>query len=373
MPGPLEGLLVVALEQAVAAPYCTARLADAGARVIKIERAVGDFARDYDRDVRGQSAYFVWLNRGKESITLDFTRPDDAALLRCMLARADIFVQNLGPGAAERAGFGSEALRARHPRLITCDITGYGEDGPYRERKAYDMLVQAESGLASITGSPDGPGRVGVSVCDVGAGMYALIGIQQALLQRARTGRGEGVKVSLFGAMADWMSVPLLQYTGSGREMRRSGLHHYSIAPYGAYACRDGAVVISIQNEREWRAFCAKVLAVPDLADDARFADNPRRVANREALDRIIAGCFAAFGRAELAGRFDAARIAYGAINSVADLLQHPQLRLMRVETPNGPVEMPYPGAAFAGETPHAGPVPALGEHSAAIRAEFAG
>jgi crotonobetainyl-CoA:carnitine CoA-transferase CaiB-like acyl-CoA transferase len=288
----LEGIVVVALEQAVAAPYCTSRLADAGARVIKIERPEGDFARGYDHVARGESAYFVWLNRGKESIVLDLKR--EGQLLERMIAKADVFVQNLAPGAAGRAGFGSEALRSRYPRLITCDISGYGEDGPYRDMKAYDLLVQCETGLASITGAPERPGRVGVSVADIACGMYAHAAILQALFERERTGKGNGVAVSLFDAIADWMTVPLLHHDYGGRAPERVGLNHPSIAPYGVYKTGDGGeVVISIQNEREWVILCTEVFGKPEMAVDARFNSNPARVANRPALDEIIASVFA--------------------------------------------------------------------------------
>ena len=278
MSAPLAGLLVVALEQAVAAPYVSSRLADAGARVLKIERPEGDFARGYDRVAKGESAYFVWLNRGKESICLDIKNPDDAAVLMRMLAQADVFIQNLAPGAAARAGFGSEALRERHPRLITVDISGYGDDGPYRDRKAYDLLLQCETGLVSITGAPAEPGRVGVSICDIACGMYAHTAVLESLLQRERSGRGEGISVSLFDALADWMSVPLLHQQYGGAAPPRVGLNHPSIAPYGAYQCAaDEMIVIAIQNEREWQRFCKQVLEQEWLGSDVRFADNTAR------------------------------------------------------------------------------------------------
>jgi crotonobetainyl-CoA:carnitine CoA-transferase CaiB-like acyl-CoA transferase len=370
--GPLDGLLVVSLEQAVAAPYCASRLADAGARVIKIERPEGDFARGYDRVARGQSAYFVWLNRGKESIALDIKAVADKALLARMIARADVFIQNLAPGAAARAGFASAELRTRQPRLITCDISGYGEEGPYAAMKAYDLLVQAESGLTAITGRPEGPGRVGVSVCDIAAGMYAYMGVLEALIERGQSGHGKGVAVSLFDGMADWMTVPLLHQTYGDGAPPRVGLNHPSIAPYGAYAAADGEIVLSIQNEREWRRFCAEVLERPELAADPRFADNLARVANRLALDREIAAVFDALGRDALVARLRAAAIAYGALNSVADLERHPQLRRATVATPGGAVELVAPPARVAGQGPALGPVPALDQHGAAIRAEFA-
>ena len=367
----LDGLLVVALEQAVAAPFLSSRLADAGARVVKIERPEGDFARGYDGAVHGQSSYFVWLNRGKESAVLDIKAPADAALLARMIARADIFIQNLAPGAAERAGFGSGELRRRHPGLIAVDISGYGEDGPYAEMKAYDLLIQSESGLASITGTPDGPGRVGVSLVDIAAGMYALVAVHQALLDRARTGEGRVLKVSLFDAIADWMSVPLLHHDYAGKAPGRVGLNHPSIAPYGDYATKDAKVVISIQNEREWRRFCAEVLLLPGLAEHPVFADNNLRVANRAALDREIETVFGALTRDEVVARLRASGIAYGALNSVADFSRHTQLRRMAVQTPKGEVALVAPPVRAEGVDVHFGRVPALGEHTEALRREF--
>jgi crotonobetainyl-CoA:carnitine CoA-transferase CaiB-like acyl-CoA transferase len=368
----LGGLLVVTLEQAVAAPYCSCRLADLGARVIKIERAEGDFARRYDRYVEGQSAYFVWLNRGKESLVLDIKQPDDAALLRRLVAKADVFIQNLAPGAAQRAGFGSEALRALHPRLVTCDISGYGDSGPYSEMKAYDLLVQAETALAYVTGSPESPARVGVSVCDIAAGMYAHAAILAALLHRAATGEGRSIKVSLFDGMADWMTVPYLQYR-YGRSMpQRPGLAHPTIAPYGLFECRDGGVLLSIQNEREWERLCRDVLGDAAIATDPRFADNPRRVENRAALEAIISGVFAALPREEVCARLLAAEIAFGRLNDVAGLAAHPQLRTQPVATPAGTVELVSPPAVGDDGTVGFRPVPAVGEHSERIRREFA-
>ncbi len=373
MPGPLDGVLVVSLDQAVAAPFAVSRLADAGARVIKVERPGGDFAREYDTVAAGQSAYFVWLNRGKESVVLDIKDPEDSALLHRMIARADVFLQNLSPGAAKRAGFGAAALRQRHPRLITCDITGYGDDGPYRNMKAYDLLVQAETGLASITGNPDGPGRVGVSVCDIAAGLYALSGILEALYERERTGRGKGVEVSLFDAMADWMTVPLIYQEQTGAPPPRAGLNHPSIAPYGAYTLADGRqIVISIQSQREWRWFCETVLERPELADTDVYADNEVRVRNRTALDREITPVFAALPQAELVDRLQRGRIAYGFVNSVADLAQHEQLRRATQETPAGPLALVASPIRIGGKDSTFGRVPALGEHTEAIRREFA-
>jgi crotonobetainyl-CoA:carnitine CoA-transferase CaiB-like acyl-CoA transferase len=373
MAGALDGILVVSLEQAVAAPFCTCRLADAGARVIKVERPEGDFARGYDHVVHGESSYFVWLNRGKQSITLDFKAPEDAALLDRMIARADVFVQNLAPGAAERAGLGSEALSERHPRLIACDISGYGEEGPYREMKAYDLLIQCETGLASVTGTPDAPGRVGVSIADIASGMTAHAAILEALYERERTGRGKRLAVSMFDAVADWMTVPLLHNDYGRRAPPRVGLSHASIAPYGAFSTSDGKqVVFGLQNEREWRSFCEGVLGDPRLAEDPRFASNALRVANRAPLDSIIIGIFRSLTRSAVVGRLRSAGIAFGSVNSVADFSKHPQLRRVEVGTPTGPAWLPSSPARVAGQTFEPGPSPALGEHTDALRAEFA-
>jgi crotonobetainyl-CoA:carnitine CoA-transferase CaiB-like acyl-CoA transferase len=371
---PLEGLLVVAMEQAVAAPTCSVKLADAGARVIKIERAEGDFARGYDRAAAGQSSYFVWLNRGKESLTLDIKAPDDKALLDRLLARADVFIQNLAPGAMARAGFGSAELRARHPRLITVDISGYGEEGDYAAMKAYDLLVQAESGLAAITGHPAGPGRVGVSVADIACGMNAHAAVLEALIARSITGQGTGIAVSLFDGMADWMNVPLLYFEGTGKAPARMGLAHPSICPYGAFACSDGALVlISIQNEREWAALCGGLLGQPELARKPGWDSNTGRVGNRMMVDAEIGRAFAGLTRDAAAARLTEAGIAYGLVNEVADLARHPALRRLEVATPHGPVAVAAPPARLSGSPRAYGPVPALGQHSAAIRAEFTG
>ncbi|MGF1630668.1 MAG: CaiB/BaiF CoA transferase family protein [Kiloniellaceae bacterium] len=373
MTRPLEGLLVVSLEQAVAAPYCSSRLADAGARVIKLERPEGDFARGYDRVVHGESAYFVWLNRGKESIAVDLKQADDLALVRRMIAQADVFIQNLAPGAAGRLGLGHEGLRAAHPRLITCDISGYGETGPYARMKAYDLLVQAESGLASITGRPEGPGRVGVSVCDIACGMYAYQAVLEALLLRGRMGEGSALATSLFSGMADWMTVPLLHQDYGPGAPKRVGLNHPSIAPYGVYTCKGGEeVVFSIQNEREWKRLVEEVLLRPAMLADARFADNTARVANRQALDAMIEEVFCSLDRDALTGRLFDAAIAYGAVNSPADLSAHPQLRRVTVATPSGPVELVAPPVEFRGCDVGLGAVPGVDEHGAALRKEFA-
>jgi crotonobetainyl-CoA:carnitine CoA-transferase CaiB-like acyl-CoA transferase len=368
----LEGVLVVALEQAVAAPFCTSRLADAGARVIKVERPEGDFARSYDHVADGESAYFVWVNRGKESLCLNIKDPRDADLLRRILCEADIFIQNFAPGAAARAGFDADELRRANPRLITVDITGYGASGPYRDMKAYDLLVQCESGLASITGAPDQPGRVGVSVCDIACGMYAHAGILEALIERQRTGLGKGLSVSLFDALADWMTVPLLHQQYTGVAPPRMGLNHPSIAPYGAYTCKDGAqLVIAIQNEREWVRFCDDVLEFSALADEGQYSTNVARCANRAALDHKINSVFSGVTPQELEGRLLSAKIAFGAVNSVADLAQHPQLRRTSVVTPSGIVDLVAPPVTVSGEQHALRAVPGLGEHTDAIRREY--
>ena len=373
---PLEGLLVVALEQAVAAPYCSSRLADAGARVIKIERPEGDFARGYDRTVHGESSYWIWINRGKESIALDLKQPEDLALLQRMLAQADVFIQNLAPGAAQRLGVGSADLRQRHTRLITCDISGYGDDGELQGMKAYDLLVQAESGLVAVSGTPgagvESLGRIGVSVCDINAGLNALVGIQQALLQRARTGRGSEVKVSLFGSAAELMSVPYLQTRYGGKAPERVGLKHPSIAPYGAFTCADGRdLLISIQNEREWADFCRTVLQRPDLVQDPRCAGNAARVAHRDFVDGTVAGLFAALPSATVIDRLNAAGTAYGKVNSVHDLIGHPQLRTRQMRVADQTVDVPALPWGAEGDSDHYAEAPALDAHGAALRAEF--
>ena len=368
----LSGLLVVSVEQAVAAPYASGRLADAGARVIKVERPEGDFARRYDAYVNGESAYFVWLNRGKQSAALDLKRGEDRDLLAAMLAEADVFIQNLAPGAVDRLGFAPEGLRRRNPRLITCSISGYGDEGPYRDLKAYDLLVQAETGLSTVTGNAHGMARVGVSVCDIAAGMTAFQGILQALIGRGRTDEGRHVAVSLYHALADWMNVPYLQFAYGGHTPARSGLNHPTIAPYGDYVCGDGkAVLFSIQNETEWASLCAEVLGRPELATDPRFATNPARVENRPALDAAINEVFSAAPREAIVARLEKARIAYGRVSTLEDLKAHPQNRLVEVDTPGGPVRMLGPGMIFDGTLPELGPVPAIGEHTDAIRAEF--
>jgi itaconate CoA-transferase len=370
---PLRGLTVLALEQAVAAPYCTSRLADAGARVIKIERPEGDFARGYDASVNGLASYFVWLNRGKESLVADIKDPADARLLHAILAQADVFVQNLAPGAAARAGFGAAELRARHKRLITVDISGYGTGHAYSDMKAYDLLVQAESGLAAITGHPAGPGRVGVSVCDVACGMDAHAAVLEALIARGISGEGCALEVSLFSGAADWMNVPLLYFEGTGRAPQRVGLAHPTICPYGAFPTADGSLVlISIQNEREWARFCDGVLDEPGLATAEGFGSNNARVANRAAVDLRIGAALVRLTRDAAADRLKAAGTAYGFVNTLADLTTHPALIRAEVQTPAGPASIVAPPVLIDGRVRALGPVPGIGEHSARIRAEFA-
>lgn len=373
MKKPLEGLLVVALEQAVAAPYCSARLADAGARVIKVERAQGDFARHYDHVVHGESANFVWLNRGKESLVLDIKQGEDAALLERILSKADVFLQNLAPGAAKRAGFGAEELRARYPRLITCDISGYGEDGPASHLKAYDLLVQAETGLCSLTGVEEAPGRVGVSVCDIAAGMNAYQGILEAVIQRGISGEGSGVAVSLFDAMADWMTVPLLFQDYGGTAPKRVGLRHPTIAPYGAFETCDGKqVVISIQNEREWARFASDILGKPEWAEAGPFSSAVGRVEHRAELDAAVQKVFETLSSKVISDKLHECRIAYGRLNDVVDLSAHPALRRIVVDSPTGPVKLPAPPVRTSGLPREYGAVPAVGIHTDAIRREFA-
>jgi formyl-CoA transferase len=367
---PLSGLLVVSLEQAVAAPMCTCRLADAGARVIKIERPEGDFARGYDDLVHGECSYFVWLNRGKESVVLDLTKLDDKALLAAMIERADVFVQNLKPGAAARLGFSIAQLRRKHPRLICCSISGYGESGPQAMQKAYDMLIQAESGLASITGTAE-PSRVGVSVCDIASGMNAYEAILEALIARERTGEGAELSISMFDAMADWMAVPLMQQEG-GAPPRRVGLAHTSIAPYGAFRSRDGIdILISIQSDREWRVLAEKVLGDAALAADPAFATNVERVKRRAETDGKVAAVFGTLDAEPLTQKLAAADIAFARVNGPAELGRHPHLRRITVGTPSGPVSYPAPAEQCTAASRHYGPVPALGEHTERVRAEF--
>ena len=370
---PLDGVLVVALEQAVAAPLTTCRLADAGARVIKLERADGDFARGYDTAANGQSTYFAWANRGKESLVVDIKNAADRDLVLHILERADVFIQNLAVGAAARAGLASDELRARFARLITCDISGYGEAGPLAHLKAYDLLVQAEAGLISVNGAPGEYGRVGVSICDYATGMAAALAIGEALQLRERTGVGSAVKVSLFDVVAELMTVPLLQhdYTGTGPE--RVGLAHPAIAPYGGFVTSDGAtLVISVQNDREWASFARDVMQRPDWVDDPRYASNPARMQRRAEVDGLVQECFSRHARADMEAKLRAARIAYGAVNDLAGLAAHPHLRRQRVASETGDIDMPaHPNAALTLPTVPA--LPKVGEHSQRIRQEFLG
>jgi len=368
---PLDGLLVVSVEQAVAAPMCSCRLADAGARVIKVERPEGDFARGYDGLVHGESAYFVWLNRGKESVILDLTLDEDKALLEAMLARADVFIQNLKPGALARLGFDRERLQRRHPALIQCSISGFGESGVYASRKAYDLLIQAESGLASLTGTPESPGRVGVSVVDIATGLNAYAAILEALMLRARSGEGSLISVSMFDAMADWLTVPLLQHEG-GRSPQRMGLAHPSISPYGVFETKNkAAVLIAIQNDREWRILASQVLRDETLARDERFATNVDRVAKRDQTDGLIAAFFLECDTPDLIDRLAGAEIAFALLNDMDGLGKHPHLRRIDVATPTGPVFYPAPAALREGERLRFGAVPALGQHNEIVRKEF--
>ena len=373
MSGALDGLLVVSVEQAVAAPYCTARLADAGARVIKIERPEGDFARGYDGYVHGLSTYFVWLNRGKQSLTLDFKKADDLALLHRLIGKADVLIQNLAPGAADRAGFGSAAMRAAHKSLITVDVSGYGDHGPYKNRRAYDLLVQAESGLASITGTEHAPGRVGISATDIGTGMYAHAAVLEALLARQKTSEGRAIKVSLFSSMAEWMSVPLLAMDYSSYEWPRLGLTHPFIAPYGVYPSADKVpVLISIQNDREFERLCHNVLDKPGLEKDPGYATGIARNSRRDSTNEIVAKSFALQSFAELAAKLDAAQIAWARVSDVASLSKHPQLRRTHFASPKGDVSIPALAAAYDGEPEKLGDVPELGQHTDQVRREFA-
>ena len=361
---PLAGLVVVAVEQAVAAPFCTARLADAGARVIKIERPEGDFARGYDAVAKGQSSYFVWLNRGKESRVLDLGTDAGRATLRALVSGADVLVQNLKPGAMGRMGLAPEDLRAENPRLITCSISGYGETGPMAGRKAYDLLIQAESGLASVTGGPDEPSRVGISIVDIATGATAHAAVLEALIRRGITGEGVAISVSMFDVMADWLAVPLLQAEG-GKPPARVGLAHPSIAPYGAFAAADGAMfLISIQSEREWARFCEAVLGDPMLPQDPRFSSNVARVAHRAETDALVAAAFAAADSSRLVQAMTRADTAFARLSDMAGLSRHPHLRRMTVRTPRGDVSLPAPGAQFSDGPRHYGGVPGIGEGS---------
>ena len=372
MTRPLEGLLVLALEQAVAAPLCTCRLAAAGARVIKVERPGGDFARHYDDVAKGESAYFLWLNHGKESLTLDLRLAEDRALAERIIAKADIVVENFKPGAMSRLGFSPKRLRKDYPSLIVCSISGYGTAPELKDRKAYDLLIQAESGLASITGAAEAPGRVGVSVADIAAGMNAYQAILEAVIARGKDGQGDHVEVSLFDTLADWMTVPLLHYDYAGKAPERVGLRHPSIAPYGVFETQDGrSILISIQNEREWKKLCDEVLHRSVLAFDDRFSSNLARVANRPALEEEIAEIFGQLSFKEASRRLENADIAFAALNGVAELSDHPALRRMSVETPFGAISLPAMPVRRSRASADPGPVPIPGQQSELIRLEF--
>lgn len=357
---PLEGLTVVAVEQAVAAPFTTSRLADAGARVLKIERPEGDFARGYDAVAKGQSSYFVWLNRGKESVVLDLRSDTGRDALAQMLEGADVLVQNLRRGAMARLGFDTGRLARDYPRLITCAISGYGEDGPMADRKAYDLLIQAESGLCSITGGPDEAARVGLSVVDIATGATAHAAILEALIRRGTTGKGGHISVSMFDVMADWLTVPLLHHEG-GKAPKRIGMAHPSIAPYGAFRTRDEQMIlISVQSDREWRKLADVFLGKPELGTDPRFANNVARVANRAGTDRVVAERFARLNADDAVAALLKADVALAKVNDMKGLSGHPHLRRITVDTPDGPVSIPAPATIFDGKPRHYGAVPAL-------------
>jgi itaconate CoA-transferase len=374
---PLSGITVVSLEQAVAAPFATRQLADLGARVIKVERPqVGDFARGYDRTVKGLASHFVWLNRSKESLTLDLKQDGAKEILNRLIEEADVFVQNLAPGATGRLGFGAETLRERHPRLIVCDVSGYGTSGPYRDKKAYDLLVQCEAGLVSITGTSDTPSKVGVSIADIACGMYAYSGILAALLRRGRTGEGASIEVSLFEALAEWMGFPAYFTMYGGKEPPRTGASHAAIAPYGPFECGDGEVIfLGIQNEREWERFCEVVLEQPALAEDERFASNSERVENRDDLHQEIEAILEELSSEQAIERLDGAKIANARMRTVHDFLDHPQLeardRWREVGSPVGPLRALLPPATLDGAEPVMAPIPKVGEHTDKILAEL--
>jgi itaconate CoA-transferase len=373
----LTGMTVVAVEQAIAAPFASRQLADLGARVIKIERpGSGDFARGYDTTVRGLASHFVWANRSKESLTLDLKAAEAADVLRRLVSRADVFLHNLAPGAVERLGFGSDALRAAHPRLVICEISGYGRSGPYHRKKAYDLLVQSEAGLVSITGTPETPSKVGISIADIAAGMYALSGIVAALLRRERTGDGAIVDVSLFDALAEWMGYPAYYAEYGGAPPARTGARHAAIAPYGPYTAGDGKIVyLGLQNEREWGRFCEQVLQQPGLAVDARFASNGSRVEHQAVLDAIITRTFASMTAEEVVARLEAAHIANARMNTVREFLDHPQLaarsRWRQVDSPVGPLRALAPPFDIDGVDAPMRAIPSVGQHTDAILTEL--
>ena len=375
---PLSGITVVSLEQAVAAPLATRHLADWGARVIKVERpGSGDFARDYDQTVNGLASHFVWLNRGKQSLTLDLKQPEAREVLATLVARADVFVQNLGPGAVERLGFGAQELRSRRPELITCGISGYGTTGSYRDRKAYDLLIQAESGIISTTGTDASPSKIGVSIADIASGMYAYTGILTALIGRGRTGNGTNIEVSMLEALGEWMGFPAYYSGYSGVPLARSGAHHAAIVPYGPVEAGDGTTMfIAVQNEREWVRFCETVLTDPAIAADARFNAPAHRQANREALYALIEETTKQLTGAELTARLEAGDIAFAEMRSIQGFVDHPQLkernRFREIASPAGPLWALLPPANLEGIEPSMGPIPEVGAHTDAILRELA-
>jgi itaconate CoA-transferase len=374
---PLDGITVVTLEHAIAAPFCTRQLADLGARVIKVERpGSGDFARAYDERVKGMASHFVWSNRSKESLTLDVKHPEAQKVLSGLLKGADVLVQNLAPGAAARLGLSFEALHETHPQLIVCDISGYGDDGPYRDKKAYDLLIQSESGFLSVTGSADQPAKAGNSIADIAAGMYAYTSILAALLQRGKTGKGSYIDVSMLESMVEWMGYPLYYAFDGASPPPRAGAAHATIYPYGPFPAGDGhTVMLGLQNEREWAAFCQRVLQQPDLATDDRFSSNSRRVANRDALRALIVERFSAMTAGQVIDRLEDAAIANARVNDMHDVWEHPQLkargRWTQVNTPGGPIPALLPPGRTTGYTPRMDAVPGLGEHTEAILTEL--
>jgi itaconate CoA-transferase len=375
-PLPLSGITVVSIEQAVAAPFATRQLADLGARVIKIERpGTGDFARSYDTSVRGMASHFVWLNRTKESVTLDLKRPEAAVILERLLERADVFVQNLAPGATDRLGLGSEALRARFPRLVVCNVSGFGATGPYADKKAYDLIVQSEVGILSVTGTESTPCKVGVSIADISAAMYAYSGILTALLARKDTGNGTVVDVSLFDSLGEWMGYPAYYTAYGGSQPERTGASHATIAPYGPFRTRDGAIVVAVHNDQEWIRFSADVLRQPHLGADPRFVTTPLRFKHRQAMIAAIEAVFSELTSAEALERLETADITNARVNTVDDYLRHPQLEAggswREVQSPVGPLKALRPPARLQGVEPAMGPVPAIGEHTEAVLAEL--
>lgn len=374
---PLEGVTVIAIEQAVAVPFATRQLADLGARVIKIERPeVGDFARNYDTTVKGMSSHFVWINRSKESITLDLKTEKGKEVLDRLLEKADVFIQNLAPGAIERMGYDPEALSEQHEKLIICNVSGYGKDGPYEQKKAYDLLVQCEAGLVSVTGSEDTPSKTGISIADIAAGMYSYTGILTALLNREKTGKGTIIDISMLEALGEWMGFPMYYAAYGDEEPKRTGASHATIYPYGPFVCGDGKTVfIGLQNEREWEQFCHTVLQDPTLVSDARFSTNTKRSNHREALKALIENRFNPLKSSDVIDRLEKAKIANARLNTMKDFFQHPQLdarnRWEKVQTPMGEITALKPPATLKNVTPVMNPVPALGEHTESILEEL--